>query len=90
MACRLVALDKQPGVRPVGVGEILRRLIAKMVLRKAGDQAKVACGNLQLCASLEAGIEGAAHAVRKRREARANPQGEGKERATGERRQQRG
>jgi hypothetical protein len=68
MACRLVALDKCPGTRPVGIGEIYRRLWAKLVLRKAGDQAKTVCGNLQLCAGLEAGIEGAVHAVRRRRE----------------------
>ena len=63
MACCLVALDKRPGVRPVGIGETLRRALAKLVMRAAGEQAKTACGNLQLCAGLEAGIEGATHAV---------------------------
>ena len=63
IACCLVALDKIPGVRPVGIGETLRRSLAKLVMRAAGDQAKTACGNLQLCAGLEAGTEGATHAM---------------------------
>ena len=67
MACRLVALDKRPRVRPVGIRETLRRALAKLVMRAAGDQAKMACGNLQLCAGLEAGIEGETHAVGQRR-----------------------
>ena len=67
MACRLVALDKHPRVRPVGIGGTLRRSLDKVVMRAAGDQAKTACGNLQLCAGLEAGIEGATHAVGQRR-----------------------
>ncbi|KAL7519316.1 hypothetical protein ACHAWF_000226 [Thalassiosira exigua] len=46
------ALDKQPGVRPLGIGEIWRRAMAK-----------AACGSTQLCAGLEAGIEGAIHSV---------------------------
>ena len=56
MDCRLVALDKRPGVRPVGIGETLRRALAKLAMRAAGDQAKTACGDLQLCAGIEAGI----------------------------------
>ena len=60
-ACRLVTLDKRPGVLPVGIRETIRRDLAKIVMRAAGDQAKTACGNLQLC--LEAGIEGATHDV---------------------------
>ena len=70
MACRLVALNKRPGVRPVGIGETLRRFLAKIVMREAGDQAKTECGNLHLCAGLEAGIEGATHAMGQRRLAR--------------------
>ena len=62
-----MALDKSPGVRPVGIGETLRRALAKLVMRAAGEQAKTACGNLQLCSGLEAGIEGATHAVGQRR-----------------------
>ena len=59
----LVALDKMPGVHPVGIGERLRQALAKLVMRTAGDQANTVCGNLQLCAGLEAGIEGTTHAV---------------------------
>ena len=63
MACCLVALDKRPGVRPVEIGETLRRALAKLVMRVSGDQAKTACGNIQLCAGLKSGIDGATHAV---------------------------
>ena len=63
MSCLLVALDKSPGVRPMGIGETLRRTLAKLVMRASGDQAKTACGNPELCAGLEVGIEGATHAV---------------------------
>jgi len=64
MACRLVALDKQPGVRPIGIGSIFRRLMAKSLIKVIGPQATAACGNFNLCAGLPSGIEGAVHAVR--------------------------
>ena len=67
MACRLVALNKWTGVRPVGIGEMLSQALAKLVMRAAGDQAKIACGNLQLCAGLKSGIEVATDAVGQRR-----------------------
>ena len=65
--CRLVVLDKQPGVCPVGIGETLRQAPAKLVTRAAGDQANKVCGNLQLCTGLEVNIEGDTHAMGQRR-----------------------
>ena len=63
MAFCLVALDKRPGVCPVDIGETFRRALAKLVMRSVGDQLKTACRNIQLCAGLKVGIEGATHAV---------------------------
>ena len=63
----LVALDKRPGVRSVGIGGTLSRALAKIVMRAAGDQAKTACGNLKLCTGLKDCIEVTTHAVGQRR-----------------------
>ena len=43
-ACRLVALDKCPGVRPIGIGETLRRLIYKAVFHITRDDILKAVG----------------------------------------------
>ena len=64
MSGRLIALDKQPRVRPVGVGETWRRLMAKCLLQLTGQEAKAACGTEQLAGGVEAGIEGSIHAMR--------------------------
>ena len=41
--------------------------MAKCVLTLAGHEAKAACGAQQLCCGLEAGIEGAVHALNTKR-----------------------
>ena len=64
MSGRLIALDKQSGIRLVGVGETWRRLMAKYLIKAAGPEAKAACGTTHLAGSLEAGIEGAIHTMR--------------------------
>ena len=64
MSSWLIALDKQPGIWPVIVGETWRRLMAKCLLKVAGPEAKTACGTTQLTGGLEVGIEGAIHAMR--------------------------
>jgi hypothetical protein len=60
---RLLALDKEPGTRPVGIGSIWLRYIAKLLLAETAAEAKAECGSLQLCAGLEAGTEGGLHSV---------------------------
>ncbi len=51
-------------MQPVGIGEIWQRLIAKCVIEVCGHKATQAAGNLNLCAGLPGGIEGAVHTVR--------------------------
>ena len=62
--CRLIALDKNPGVRPIGIGETSRRIIAKAVLHVVKQDVMDAAGCLQLCAGQHAGCEAAVHAMR--------------------------
>ena len=65
MACHLVALDEQPGVQPVGIGEIYCQLITKFIPHVAGAaHAPDRCGNFNLNMGMRTGIEGAAHAIR--------------------------
>ena len=63
-ASRLVPLDKQPGVRPIGISEIARRIISKAILRVTKSDIQSAVGSLQLCAGQDAGVEAAVHAMR--------------------------
>ena len=70
IAGRLVPLDKgetkdgTPGVRPVGVGEVLRRLTGKLLIGVIKDDITSAAGPLQTCTGIKAGIEAAIHAMR--------------------------
>ena len=64
LACRLIALDKHPGVRPIGIGDTARRIIAKAVLSLAAPDIQDASGCLQMCGGQISGIEAAVHATR--------------------------
>lgn len=63
VASRLIALDKCPGVRPIGVGEVVRRVMGRAILAVLKDDIMRAVGPLQLCAGQEAGCEAAIHAI---------------------------
>ena len=64
---RLIPLDKgcdstgKPGVRPIGIGEVLRRIISKAVLSLLKSDIQNAAGTLQMCTGLRSGIEAAIH-----------------------------
>ena len=65
LACRLVPLSKRDGgVRPVGIGETLRRIVGKTITRVLKKDIQQSCGTLQTCTGIQSGIEGAIHAVK--------------------------
>ena len=51
-------------VRPIGIGNILRRLLCKVLLIVVEKVVTRACGIDQLCSRLETGIEGGLHHMR--------------------------
>ncbi|MDA8002339.1 MAG: reverse transcriptase domain-containing protein, partial [Alphaproteobacteria bacterium] len=63
-ASRLVALNKCPGVRPIGVGEVSRRIIGKAILSVISVDIQKVASTYQLCAGQKGGCEAAVHAMR--------------------------
>ena len=64
VANRLIPLLKAPsGIRPIGIGEVLRRIIGKAVITEIKPDIMESAGCLQLCAGQKAGCEAAAHAM---------------------------
>ena len=62
---RLIPLIKEDnGIRPIGIGEVLRRIIGKYVNFILKADIQEACGTLQTCAGTKSGIEAAIHAMK--------------------------
>ena len=64
-ASRLVPLNKNPGVRPVGIGEGIRSIIGKSLMKCVSTEMGLATAPIQVCSGLPGGVEAAVHAVRK-------------------------
>ena len=64
VAYRLIPLDKCPGVRPIGIGEILRRIIGKVIGWALKEDIQIAAGPLQAATGLQGGAEAAIHAMK--------------------------
>ena len=55
LTCRLIALDKNPGVRLIGICEVPRQIISKAILFILKNDIQDAVGSLQLCGGQVAG-----------------------------------
>ena len=63
VASRLIAVDKCPGVRPIGIGEVARQIIGKAILATIADNILEAAGFQNICAGQQVGCEAVVHAM---------------------------
>ena len=61
--CRLVALDKCLGVRPIGIGEVMRLITGRIIVDCIRQDLTSLCGNMQLCPGQKCDIEHAIHSL---------------------------
>ena len=62
-ANHLIPIDKNPGIRPIGIGEVLRRIVGKAIAWDLKIDFKEAAGPIQVCAGHQAGAEAAIDAM---------------------------
>ena len=55
VAGRLIPLDKNPGVRPIGIGEVLRRIVSSATVTLLKPELVAVTAPLQTCAGLSGG-----------------------------------
>ena len=63
MVCTIIPLNKQPGLRPIGVGEVFRQIAGKSVMILLKKDVLQAAASLQLCGGQVAGSEAVIHAM---------------------------
>ena len=61
IARRLIPIDKNPGIRPVAIGEVFTRILGKCIIAVTREDVKLAAGNLQVCVGHQAGGEATIH-----------------------------
>ena len=55
-SCRLIILDKCPGIRPIGIEDIMRQLVCNILLIIADKEATRAYRMDQFCSGIEGGM----------------------------------
>ena len=64
LARHLMPLDKNPGLRPIGIGEVLQRIAAKVIVTNTIDDIVTSVGSLQVFGGHQAGFDSLIHAMR--------------------------
>ena len=64
VACRLIPLDKNLGVRPIDIGEVTRRIVGKCISWGLRKDIQQAAGPLQTATDLQGGAEAAIHSMK--------------------------
>ena len=59
----LIPLNENPGIRPIGAEEVIRRIAEKVIMDIAKKDVQQAAGFLQVCVGQDAGAEAAIHAM---------------------------
>ena len=62
-SCRLATLDKRPGVRPIGIGEVLSLITERIIVECIRRDLTSLCGNMQLFLCQKCSIEHAIHSL---------------------------
>ena len=59
----MIGLDKNPGIRPVGIGEIFRRIVTAALTQNFRGETRNATGPIQTCGGARSGVEAAVHTM---------------------------
>ena len=62
-AARLIPLDKKPGVRPIAVGEVVRRIVCKAIMKIIERDVLLVIAPRQVCVGVPSACEAGVHAM---------------------------
>ena len=63
LSCRMIGLDKNPGIRPVRIGETFRRIVTAALIQNFRGKTQNATGPMQTCEDAQSGVEAAVHTM---------------------------
>ena len=65
LSCRLISLEKNLELRPIGLGNVFRKIVRKDIVSTLRDDIITPVGPLQVCVGQESGCEAAVYAMYK-------------------------